>query len=71
MGLLPPTLMSDHLVLRLRMHPAVPYMEREAIVDDIIPLRYPFIDTNGVKRSEVFVKTGQACLRLLADMYLC
>ncbi|KAJ7580834.1 cytochrome P450 [Mycena floridula] len=50
-----------HSVVResLRMHPAVPYMERESMVDDVIPLRYPFIDTNGVKRSEIFVKAGQ------------
>lgn len=46
------------------MHPAVPYMEREAIVDDVIPLRHPIADKNGSLHSEVFVKRGQVRIRL-------
>ncbi|KAK7054620.1 hypothetical protein VNI00_003083 [Paramarasmius palmivorus] len=43
----------------LRMHPAVPYMEREACHDDVIPLKHSFVDPQGVQRSEVVVTAGQ------------
>ncbi|KAJ7870100.1 cytochrome P450 [Mycena olivaceomarginata] len=51
-----------HNVVResLRMHPAVPYMEREAMVDDVIPLKHPLVDVRtGQERREVLVKPGQ------------
>lgn len=37
----------------LRLHPAVVFTVRKAAVDDIVPLRWPLIDRNGIRRHEL------------------
>ncbi|KAH9846563.1 cytochrome P450, partial [Lenzites betulinus] len=43
----------------LRLHPAVPYMERQATKNDIIPLQYPFTTSDGQTMSHIAVRAGQ------------
>ncbi|KAF9058459.1 cytochrome P450 [Rhodocollybia butyracea] len=43
----------------LRLHPPTPYMERNAIEDDIIPLKYPLVDQGGKVHSEIRIHAGQ------------
>ncbi|KAI0820536.1 cytochrome P450 [Trametes gibbosa] len=43
----------------LRLHPAVPYMERQATKDDVIPLQYPFTTPEGRTISQIAVRAGQ------------
>ena len=37
----------------LRLYPAVPSVQREAVKDDCIPLSQPFTDTMGIVRNEI------------------
>ena len=37
----------------LRLHSAVPSVQRQAVKDDCIPLSKPFTDTEGILRSEI------------------
>ena len=37
----------------MRMHGVVPFTNRRAMQDDVIPLAEPFIDKNGVVRTEI------------------
>ncbi|KAI0704538.1 cytochrome P450 [Earliella scabrosa] len=46
----------------LRMYPALPYMERVAMKDDIIPLREPVRLENGQVVSEIPVTAGQVVI---------
>jgi cytochrome P450 len=43
----------------LRMHPAVPTVERQSGKDDVIPLRHPIVAKDGSLVSEVHIKPGQ------------
>ncbi|KAG7094556.1 hypothetical protein E1B28_005384 [Marasmius oreades] len=49
----------------LRLHPIVPELFREAIIDEVIPLEYPVIDASGSVLSEIPVVKGQ---RIFADI---
>ncbi|KAH9896523.1 cytochrome P450 [Cubamyces lactineus] len=46
----------------LRLYPALPYMERVATKEDLIPLRYPVKGTDGRLITEVPISPGQAVL---------
>ncbi|KZV68751.1 cytochrome P450 [Peniophora sp. CONT] len=46
----------------LRLYPAVPYLERVAQKDDIIPLRFPVRLTSGQEVREVIVRPGQTVI---------
>ncbi|KAI0704555.1 cytochrome P450 [Earliella scabrosa] len=46
----------------LRLYPALPYMERTAMVDDVIPLRNPVRLPNGKVVTEIPVTRGQVVL---------
>lgn len=46
---------------RLRMHPALPYMERVATKDDVIPLHTPLVTKSGKVLSHLKISAGQVC----------
>lgn len=54
----------------LRLHPAVPYMEREATTDDVLPLHNPVVGTDGTTRSELYVQKGQVLYHFAFDCLL-
>ncbi len=60
--------------LRLRYHPAVPYMERVSLKSDILPLRYPIMTKSGEMTTQLPIGSNQVppkrCLFLLASTYL-
>ncbi|KAJ8590023.1 cytochrome P450 [Rhizopogon salebrosus TDB-379] len=43
----------------LRLHPALPYMERVSIKEDVLPLRHPLVMPDGKELSSIKISAGQ------------
>ncbi len=46
---------------RLRLYPGLPYMERTATKDDVIPLHRAVKLANGTMSKDLVVRAGQVC----------
>lgn len=45
----------------LRLYPPIPYVERVAAEDDVLPLRHPITTPNGTVITELPIRKGQVC----------
>lgn len=56
---------EEEVYSRLRLHPALPYMERVATKDDILPLAIPLTKPDGTHITQLPIKAGQVIIKLM------